>query len=221
MTEPEQQGNRGPRDSGNGSSAENGGGRWSGEYAPGSYDSPASTEQTQVYGVNPGQGEPLPGYPGQSTPPNEYGQYSQYGQPGAYGAAAAYPGHPAPPLSRKKKVVAALLAFFVGGTGAHNFYIGNKGRAIAQLVLLVVTWVLVIAGYGLVIAGAGTESVTGYSGQSYYVDEDPGMIIAGGIMAILGYLTMGGLWIWTMVEFIMILTTTGRYGRDRDGYQLA
>jgi TM2 domain-containing membrane protein YozV len=33
----------------------------------------------------------------------------------------------------KSKVTAALLAFFLGGFGVHNFYLGYNGRAIAQL----------------------------------------------------------------------------------------
>jgi TM2 domain-containing membrane protein YozV len=196
-------------------SADGAGGRWSGEPTQdspyGSPASPATGDQTQAYGAPQGPGNGLPGYPG---------QYGNPAQPGPYVGAAMYPGYPAPPPSTKKKVVAALLAFFLGGTGAHNFYIGNKGRAIAQLIFLIVTWVIVIVGYSLAIAGTGTEMVRTYSGETYYVDEDADMIIGGGLLAILGYLMMGALWIWTMVEFIMILTSSGRYGRDREGYML-
>jgi TM2 domain-containing membrane protein YozV len=227
VTDPEHQspyGARGPedsRDTAGTPSPEDGRGRWSGEYTPGSdYGTTAPADQTRAYGLAPGQGEPMPGYPGQYAQPAPYGQAGYTTHPGGY-APAPYPGYPPLPVSRKKKVVAALLAFFIGGTGSHNFYIGNTGRAIAQLVFLVVTWILVIAGYALVIAGTGTETVSGYSGRTYYVDEDPDMIIAGGLTALLGYLSMAGLWIWTMVEFIMILTSTGRYGRDRDGFRLA
>ena len=53
--------------------------------------------------------------------------------------------------SSKTKIVAALLAFFLGGLGVHNFYLGHKKNGIIQLVLslLMVTaivtlvWVLV------------------------------------------------------------------------------
>lgn len=215
MTGPEFQNSQG---SDNERTPDDAGGRWSGESMPGSpYGShaspgrPAAGDQPQAYGAPQGPGSGLPGYPG---------QYGNPTQPGPYAGAAMYPGYPAPPQSTKKKVVAALLAFFLGGTGAHNFYIGNKGRAIAQLIFLIVTWVIVIVGYSLAIAGTGTEMVRTYSGETYYVDEDPDMIIGGGLLAILGYLMMGALWIWTMVEFIMILTSTGRYGRDREGYML-
>ena len=35
----------------------------------------------------------------------------------------------------KSKVVAALLAFFLGYFGVHNFYLGYTGKAIAQLLV--------------------------------------------------------------------------------------
>lgn len=40
-------------------------------------------------------------------------------------------------LTQKSKFVAALLAFFVGCFGVHNFYLGYTGKAIAQLVMTV------------------------------------------------------------------------------------
>lgn len=36
---------------------------------------------------------------------------------------------------RKSKLAAGLLGIFVGGLGVHNFYLGYTSRAIAQLVL--------------------------------------------------------------------------------------
>lgn len=37
----------------------------------------------------------------------------------------------------KSKTTAALLAFLLGGFGAHNFYLGYTGKAIAQLLLTI------------------------------------------------------------------------------------
>ena len=37
--------------------------------------------------------------------------------------------------SGKSKVSALLLAFFLGGFGAHRFYTGNKGSAVLMLLL--------------------------------------------------------------------------------------
>ncbi|MBO4954657.1 MAG: TM2 domain-containing protein [Clostridia bacterium] len=36
---------------------------------------------------------------------------------------------------RKSRLVAGLLGIFLGGWGVHNFYLGNIGKAIAQIVL--------------------------------------------------------------------------------------
>lgn len=40
--------------------------------------------------------------------------------------------------SSRNRLVVALLAFFVGTFGVHNFYLGYKGRGIAQLLLTTV-----------------------------------------------------------------------------------
>lgn len=44
---------------------------------------------------------------------------------------------PAHPTTPKSKVSAILLALFLGGFGAHNFYLGYTGKAWCQLVLTV------------------------------------------------------------------------------------
>lgn len=43
------------------------------------------------------------------------------------------------PDKQKSKVTAGLLGIFLGGVGAHNFYLGYTGKAIAQIVISVVT----------------------------------------------------------------------------------
>lgn len=48
----------------------------------------------------------------------------------------------------KNKIAAALLAFFLGGLGIHNFYLGYKKKAIAQLLITVLT-----CGAGGVVSG--------------------------------------------------------------------
>lgn len=42
-------------------------------------------------------------------------------------------------MNCKSKTTAALLAFFLGGFGAHNFYLGFKGRAFAQLLITILS----------------------------------------------------------------------------------
>ena len=41
-------------------------------------------------------------------------------------------------MKQKSRVIAALLAFFLGGLGVHQFYLGNTGRGILHIVLLVI-----------------------------------------------------------------------------------
>ena len=62
-----------------------------------------------------------------STPP-------PYGQPGYPGAGYGQPAY-GTGVAPKSKTTAALLAFFLGGLGIHNFYLGYTTRGIIQLVL--------------------------------------------------------------------------------------
>ena len=104
--------------------------------APGAPAFPQAS--TPGYG-QPGYGQPGYGQPGYGQP--GYGQpgYGQpgYGQPG-YGQPAYAAGQPvvgtAPP---KQWLVAALLAFFLGALGIHNFYLGYTAKGIIQLVLTI------------------------------------------------------------------------------------
>lgn len=54
------------------------------------------------------------------------------------------------PEGSKSKVVAALLAFFLGALGIHNFYLGYNTKATVQLLLTLVGWIIII---GPIIAG--------------------------------------------------------------------
>lgn len=53
--------------------------------------------------------------------------------------------------NRKSTGVAYLLWLFLGGFGAHRFYLGQTGTAAAQLVLWVLGWATLIVGVGLVL----------------------------------------------------------------------
>lgn len=46
----------------------------------------------------------------------------------------------------KSTAAAALLAFFLGGLGIHNFYLGYTGKGIAQLLLTIFGWPLFFIG---------------------------------------------------------------------------
>ena len=56
----------------------------------------------------------------------------------------------------KSKVVAGLLALFLGSYGVHNFYLGYTGKAVTQLLLTILGMPLrfVLIGFPMII-GAG------------------------------------------------------------------
>ena len=55
--------------------------------------------------------------------------------------------------NRKSVGVAYLLWFFLGMFGAHRFYLGETGTAVAQLLLLIVGAVLTIVLIGFLLLG--------------------------------------------------------------------
>lgn len=50
----------------------------------------------------------------------------------------------------KSKIAAGLLGIFLGGLGIHNFYLGYTSKAVAQLLLSLVGWIL--CGIGPIVA---------------------------------------------------------------------
>ena len=42
-----------------------------------------------------------------------------------------------PTAAPKQKMIAFLLAFFLGPLGVHNFYLGKTGMGVAQLILTI------------------------------------------------------------------------------------
>jgi TM2 domain-containing membrane protein YozV len=69
-----------------------------------------------------------------------------------------------PAAAPKQKIVAFLLAFFLGPLGVHNFYLGKTGMGIAQLVLSITFIGLLVSGPWafvqaiLIIMGKTTDS---------------------------------------------------------------
>lgn len=107
------------------------------------YGQPASTPTTQP-AADP-YAQPAADQYAQPTADPYAQQYSQqYAQP-QYGQAA--PGTPAyAPLPDgyvpRNKILAGLLALFFGALGIHNFYLGFTGKAIAQVLLTCLGWIL-------------------------------------------------------------------------------
>ncbi|MBT1180417.1 NINE protein [Bifidobacterium sp. CP2] len=137
---------------------------------PGAYGTPAQPQYGApaqpaggAYGAQPQYGAQNPAYGAPAT--GAYGAQPQYGAPaqpaggaygapaygapaGAYGAPAA-PGYAAAGYSQtavgtKSKMVAGLLGIFLGSLGVHNFYLGYTGKAVAQLLLTLIGWIILI-----------------------------------------------------------------------------
>lgn len=51
----------------------------------------------------------------------------------------------------KSPVIAYLLLVFLGGFGAHRFYLGKTGTAVTILILWVLGWVTAVIGVGLIL----------------------------------------------------------------------
>ncbi|WP_172191686.1 TM2 domain-containing protein [Actinomyces faecalis] len=120
----------------------------------------------------------------------------QQGYPQPYGQQPYNP-------SAKSKTVAALLAFFLGWTGAHSFYRGQTKRGVGHLVLTVLTVILFIAG---VVTVASNADAYAQMADGYGQITDAEAAKVGGTMLVAYLLsTVNGL--WAFVEFIMILVS--------------
>lgn len=91
------------------------------------------------------------------------GQYSQHGWYGQHGTVpSGVPGYPTVPpgYHPQSRVAAACLAFFLGGFGAHNFYIGLRGRAIVQLCVPLGSVAIIFLGAVVMLIGLGDPNVS-------------------------------------------------------------
>ena len=122
-----------------------------GQPAAPAYDPNNAYAQPDYNQANYGQqGYAAPSYNQSAYTQPAYAQQPAYGQP-AYAQQPAY-GQPVAPAgyAQKSKLAAGLLGIFLGCFGVHNFYLGNTGKAVAQLLLTVIGWILII---GPAVAG--------------------------------------------------------------------
>ncbi|MDO4900915.1 TM2 domain-containing protein [Actinomyces sp.] len=153
------------------------------------YGKPAGTGYGQTAGTPPVHGFQQQGYASSQQ---------AYGRPGAYGAAPyAVPYGQASYAPPKSKVAAALLAFFLGGLGIHNFYRGQTRNGIIHLCLALA--VIVLFFVGLVIGLTNVDPVTGDIADS----ATPGFVAS----TLAAWLVATGNRIWAFIEFIMILVS--------------
>ena len=75
-----------------------------------------------------------------------------------------------PAAAPKQKMVAFLLAFFLGALGIHNFYLGKKGMGLTQLLITVLT-----LGFGALITApwALVQSILIIMGKIDDADGNP------------------------------------------------
>lgn len=89
---------------------------------------------------------------GYQSPQPGYGQ-PVYGQPQGFtgGPVNAYGQQMPMFVEQKSWVITAVLAFFLGTLGIHNFYLGYTARGIAQLAMGIIGWILTATFFGAVI----------------------------------------------------------------------
>ncbi|MGP6174888.1 NINE protein [Corynebacterium sp. A21] len=106
---------------------------------------------------NQGYPSPQPGYAQQPYSQPAYNQqpYAQpaYGQPQGFvgGPVNSYGQQMPAHVEQKSWVLTAVLAFFLGGLGVHNFYLGYTVRGVAQLAMNIIGWLLTATFFGAVI----------------------------------------------------------------------
>lgn len=150
---------------------------------------PNEMTMTNPFSQDPQNWKSQPQYPQQPFAQQPYAppqpaqdpQYPQY--PVAYTQPQMPAQQQAVAFSPKSKAAAAILAFFLGGLGAHNFYLGYTGKGFCQLALLV---------FGVFTS-----------------------------LFVIGFLMLGALSLWVLIEFIMILTGGGAYTHDSVGRPLS
>jgi hypothetical protein len=94
-------------------------------------------------------------------------------------------------VSPKSRLATTLLAAFLGGFGAHRFYMGKIGTAVVMLLLGVAP---IICGGGMVLAAVTSD----------YEAESPPVVFW--VFYGLAYLFGFAVGIWVLVDFIIAVT---------------
>ncbi|WP_296105093.1 TM2 domain-containing protein [uncultured Corynebacterium sp.] len=122
--------------------------------SPAGFGAPGSDEGRMPATYESGQVDSAFGGGQYGNPAGQYAQPNQWNQ-GSPQFGAGMNGMGSVPQGRQKsKVVAAVLAFFLGGFGAHNFYLGYIGAACAQLAILLISIPLMFVVVGFITDAA-------------------------------------------------------------------
>jgi len=104
----------------------------------------------------------------------------------------------------KSKIVAGLLGIFLGLYGVHNFYLGYVKKAVVQLAMVIISYVMYFA------------SLFSMTGDFMMISEYDVLGALGTI--VIFALVMLAVRIWTFVEAILILC--GKIDKDGKGRSL-
>lgn len=74
--------------------------------------------------------------------------------------------------SSRNKIAAGLLAIFLGALGVHNFYLGFKGKAIAQLLISILSFGLLAFVSGIWAFIEGICILCSQPGSKWHKDAD-------------------------------------------------
>ena len=126
------------------------------------------------YNAQPQYGQPQYGQNSYSQP--QYGQYSQsapqYNQASSYSNYGSNNYSSNTYRSSRNKIAAGLLAIFLGALGVHNFYLGFKGKAIAQLLISILSFGLLAFVSGIWAFIEGICILCSQPGSKWHKDAD-------------------------------------------------
>lgn len=115
------------------------------------------------YNAQPQYGQTQYNQYSQSTP--QYNQASSYSNYGSNYSSNTY-------RSSRNKIAAGLLAIFLGALGVHNFYLGFKGKAIAQLLISILSFGLLAFVSGIWAFIEGICILCSQPGSKWHKDAD-------------------------------------------------
>jgi len=94
----------------------------------------------------------------------------------------------------KSKAAAAVLAFFLGWAGAHNFYQRQTGRAIGHLVMAVLAIALFVTALVMVT-------------NDPYIPNGSDKEFTVGLLTLGSLCVLGANALWAFIEFIIVLVS--------------
>jgi TM2 domain-containing membrane protein YozV len=112
-------------------------------------------------------------------------------------------------VSKKSRLAALLLGIFLSGYGAHNFYLGRYKRAVAQLLLTIISFIIILKFFvGEVISLAvNAESISEEEALASSLKMFGGMLFC--------YIPLIVNSIWGFIEWVMIAAGVAKDGNGK------